>query len=377
MTTASEVKFLNLQRVNSRHRDALIAAATRVIDSGWYILGSEVNQFEQEFARYCGAQHCISVGNGLDALTLILKSYIALGRLNAGDKVAIPSNTFIATVLAASQAGLTPVLLPPDEHTYNLSCDALDKADLTDVKAIIAVHLYGQLADVEKLKIFCSERNLLLIEDAAQAHGASSNGIRAGNFGDAAGFSFFPGKNLGALGDAGAIVTNNDALADICRALRNYGSVIKYKHDWQGMNSRLDEMHAALLTAKLAFLDEDTRSRRSIAQRYLQRIQNPALTLPFLSAEEAHVWHLFVVRCKQQDSLQRDRLQTHLIANGVHTLIHYPIAIPDQLAYRGQLAPCPIATRLANEVLSLPMDPTLTDSEVDQVVDACNSFIAD
>lgn len=367
-----DVKFLNLQRVNARYRDALVEAASRVIDSGWYILGAEVNQFEQEFSSYCGTRHCISVGNGLDALTLILRGYIEMGRLQPGDKVLIPSNTFIATVLAASQAGLTPVLIDPDEDTYNLSAAALRDTDLSAIKAVIAVHLYGQLADMAAISDLCEHRGLLLIEDAAQAHGASIDGKRAGAFGAATGFSFFPGKNLGGLGDGGAIITHDDNLSNVCKKLRNYGSSIKYQHDLQGVNSRLDEMQAAFLRVKLAHLDNDTQQRRHIAQRYLQGIRNSAIKLPTVTQAPAHVWHLFVVRCRQ-----RDLLQAHLASCGVQTLIHYPIAIPDQASYRETLPASNLATRLAAEVLSLPMDPTMTDAEVARVIDACNSFKTD
>lgn len=369
MSHSQDVKFLDLQRLNAQYRQELVDAATRVIDSGWYVLGVEVGCFEREFAEYCGARHCVSVGNGLDALSIILKSYIALGRLSPGDKVLVPANTFIATVLAISQAGLVPVMQAPDEKTFNLTAKDLDSERLKDVKAVMAVHLYGQLADVEGIKAVCDERKLLFIEDAAQAHGAELNGKRAGLFGDAAGFSFFPGKNLGALGDAGAIVTNDDALANACRSLRNYGSNVKYHHDFQGMNSRLDEMQAAFLRVKLKHMDQEIIRRRQIAQRYRLEINGDHLALPRVACEEAHVWHLFVIR-----SHVRAELQAFLAENGIHTLIHYPIAIPDQNAYAGLLSKCEVASRMAGEVLSLPVDPCMTDVEVDRVIDACNRF---
>lgn len=369
MSHLHDVKFLDLQRLNARYRQELVDAATRVIDSGWYVLGEEVGHFEREFADYCGAKHCVSVGNGLDALSIILKSYIALGRLNVGDKVLVPANTFIATVLAISEAGLVPVMHEPDEKTFNLAVQDLGSEVLRDVKAVMAVHLYGQLADVEGIKAVCDEHKLLFIEDAAQAHGAALHGRRAGLFGDAAGFSFFPGKNLGALGDAGAIVTNDDTLAHICKSLRSYGSSIKYHHDFQGMNSRLDEVQAAFLRVKLKYLDQEIVRRRQIARRYLSEINNDHLVLPSVACEEAHVWHLFVIR-----SQVRAELQAFLAKNGIQTLIHYPIAIPDQKAYAGLLPKSEVASRMAGEVLSLPVDPCMTDVEVDRVVDACNNF---
>ena len=365
----TQVKFLDLQRLNSQYRDELVAASTRVIDSGWYILGKEVEVFEQQFADYCGAKHCIGVGNGLDALVLILKGYIELGRLSLGDKVLIPSNTFIATALAVSQAGLEPVLAVPDEETYNLTADSLNSDLLAQVKAIIAVHLYGQLADAQALRALCDQYGLLLIEDAAQSHGAESNGKRAGVFGHAAGFSCFPGKNLGALGDAGVIVTNSDELAEVSRSLRNYGSKVKYQHELQGVNSRLDEIQAAMLTVKLKYLDQDIAQRRFIAQRYRAGINNPFIQLPVVVDENSHVWHLFVVR-----SSHRDELQSFLLEQGVQTLIHYPTAIAEQPAYQGQVESCAVAKSMSDEILSLPIDPTMTDDEVAYVINLCNKF---
>jgi len=371
MKDVTQVKFLDLQRLNSQYRDELVTATTRVIDSGWYILGKEVEAFEQQFADYCGAKHCIGVGNGLDALVLILKGYIELGQLSQGDKVLIPSNTFIATALAVSQAGLEPVLAAPNEATYNFAADGLGAELLSQVKAVIAVHLYGQLADAKALRSLCDEHDLLLIEDAAQSHGAELEGRRAGDFGHAAGFSCFPGKNLGALGDAGVIVTNSDELADTCRSIRNYGSKVKYQHELQGVNSRLDEIQAAMLSVKLKYLDQDIAKRRAISEKYRSGINNPLIQLPVVADESAHVWHLFVVR-----SGYREQLQAFLLEQGVQTLIHYPTAIAEQPAYLGQVESCSVAKSMSEEILSLPIDPTMTDDEIAYVIDACNKFEA-
>lgn len=369
MSVLNSVNFLDLKRLNSQHRDELIAAATRVIDSGWYILGEEVSQFEDSFAKYCGAKHCVGVGNGLDALVLILKGYIELGRLSIGDKVLIPGNTFIATALAVSQAGLEPVLQTPDENTYNIVANQIDHQVIDKVTAIIGVHLYGQLADVLALRDLCDQHNILFIEDAAQSHGAEIQGQKAGVFGHAAGFSCFPGKNLGALGDAGVIVTNDDDLSVICKSLRNYGSKVKYEHEFKGVNSRLDEMQAAFLGVKLKYLNQDIERRRSIASRYLTEISNHIIKLPFVTSMESHVWHLFVVR-----SSLRDELQAYLGSQNIQTLIHYPKAISNQGAYKGALQHCEASIAMSNEILSLPVDPSMSSYEVSQVINACNNF---
>lgn len=365
-----EVPFLDLQAINARHADALKAAAARVIDSGWYILGDELAAFEREFAHYCGVRHVIGVGNGLDALALLLRGYIELGRLAEGDEVIVPANTFIASFLAVTGNRLVAVPVEPDAVTFNLDPARAAAAIGPRTRAIMAVHLYGQLADMPALRALANQHGLLLIEDAAQAHGASWDGRRAGAFGDAAGFSFFPAKNLGALGDAGAIATDDDTLADCVAALRNYGCEAKYRHRYRGMNSRLDEMQAALLRVKLKYLEQDIHLRRAVATRYREHIHHPAIALPGVAHAQAHAWHLFVLRCRQRDALQR-----HLRRCGIQTQVHYPLPPHRQPAYRDlHHAPLPLTERLHAEVLSLPIGPALSDADVTRIVDACNTF---
>ncbi|UPG85159.1 DegT/DnrJ/EryC1/StrS family aminotransferase [Luteibacter aegosomatis] len=372
-TLTDEVPFLDLREVNARHADALKAAAARVIDSGWYVLGRELEAFEGEFAAWCGTRHALGVGNGLDALTLILRAYRDLGELSPGDEVIVPANTFIASFLAVDEAGLRAVPVEPDEATFNLDPARVEAAVGPRTRAILAVHLYGQLADMAALGVIAKRYGLLLIEDAAQAHGATRGGVRAGAFGDAAGFSFFPSKNLGALGDGGAVVTSDERLARRVAALRNYGSEVKYRHPHRGVNSRLDEIQAAMLRVKLEHADEDVATRRAVARRYLQGIRHPAIGLPHVAAGEAHAWHLFVVRCARRDALQR-----HLRESGVHTLVHYPVPAHRQGAYEGAWdVALPITDRLCAEVLSLPMGPTLDADAIDRVIDACMAFEAD
>ncbi|MCX2898893.1 DegT/DnrJ/EryC1/StrS family aminotransferase [Pseudomonas mandelii] len=369
------INFLDLKQINSNSRAELIEACTRVIDSGWYIAGSELARFEGEFAAYCGSKHCIGVANGLDALILTLRAWKELSKLKDGDEVIVPSNTYIASILAITENNLVPILVEPNEASYNLCPEKVKRAITSKTRAILPVHLYGQLADMPALLDIAKQHNLLVLEDCAQAHGASIDGRKAGNWGDAAGFSFYPGKNLGALGDAGAITTNDDELAQTLRALRNYGSHEKYKNLYQGVNSRLDEIQAAMLSVKLKYLDEQTSHRRRIAELYIKGIKNPAVILPLVSADSplsltTHVWHLFVIR-----SEQRDALQQHLLSKGVQTLIHYPIPPHQQQAYPQLNAMhFPITEKIHQEVLSLPMGPTLTLDEAAQVVEACNSF---
>ncbi|GLQ86445.1 DegT/DnrJ/EryC1/StrS family aminotransferase [Dyella flagellata] len=365
-----DIPFLNLQAINARHADELKAAAARVIDSGWYILGQELAAFEREFADYCGVRHAIGVGNGLDALALILRAYKELGQLHDGDEVIVPGNTFIASFLAVTESRLVPVPVEPDSASFNIDPSAVEAAIGPRTRAIMAVHLYGQLADMPALAELANRHQLLLIEDAAQAHGAASGGRRAGALGHAAGFSFFPVKNLGALGDGGAVVTNDTLLADRVAALRNYGSAEKYRHLYQGINSRLDELQAALLRVKLKYLDEDIARRRQVALRYREGIRHPQIGLPSVAHEEQHVWHLFVVRCAQRDALQR-----HLQAHGIQTQVHYPIPPHRQSAYPAlRDVRLPLTERLHEEVLSLPIGPVLHDEEVERVIAACQSF---
>ncbi len=364
------VPFYDLRKVNARYAEALKAAAARVIDSGWYVLGEEVDAFEREFAAYCGARHAIGVGNGLDALALILRGYRELGLLKEGDEVLVPANTFIASFLAVSQSGLVPVPVEPDPASFKLDPARAEAAIGPRTRAIMAVHLYGQLAEMSALATVAARHGLLLIEDAAQAHGAELDGRRAGTFGDAAAFSFFPTKNLGALGDGGAVVTADDALARQVAALRNYGSETKYHHLVQGMNSRLDELQAALLRVKLAHLDEEVARRREVARRYRQGIRHAAIGVPDVPHEQAHAWHLFVVRCARRDELQR-----HLHAHGIHTQIHYPVPVHRQPAYAAlRDLNLPMTERLHAEILSLPLSPALDDDAIERVVAACNAF---
>jgi dTDP-4-amino-4,6-dideoxygalactose transaminase len=373
MGAPMNVPFLDAGAINARYADQLKAAAARVIDSGRYILGEELAAFEKEFASYCGVQHAVGVGNGLDALSLILRGYKELGVLKEGDEVIVPGNTFIATILAITDNRLIPVPVEPDPVTFNIDPISVETAIGPRTRAIMAVHLYGQLADMPRLAELASRHGLLLIEDAAQAHGAARELRKAGAFGDAAAFSFFPAKNLGALGDGGAVVTNNDDLLQRIHALRNYGSEVKYQHLYQGINSRLDEIQAAMLRVKLAHLDEDTRQRRRIALRYRELIRHPLVRLPEVSIEESHAWHLFVVR-----SAHRDALQKHLSTQGIQTLVHYPIPPHRQPAYASlQHVHLPLTEQLHKEVLSLPMGPTMSSDDVDRVIAACQSFERD
>jgi dTDP-4-amino-4,6-dideoxygalactose transaminase len=365
-----EVPFLDLGEVNARHAGELKAAAARVIDSGRYVLGDELAAFEWEFAGWCGVRHAVGVGNGLDALSLVLRAYRQLGALADGDEVIVPGNTFIASFLAISENRLVPVPVEPDAATFNIDPACVAAAIGARTRAIMAVHLYGQLADMAALQVLARQHGLLLIEDAAQAHGALRDGRRAGAFGDAAAFSFFPAKNLGALGDGGAVVTGDDVLAQRVAALRNYGSDVKYRHLFQGPNSRLDEMQAAMLRVKLKYLDADVARRRRVAQRYRDGIRHPLIRLPQAVCGEAHAWHLFVLRCARRDALQR-----HLHAHGVQTQVHYPVPAHRQPAYPSlRDSRLPLTERLCREVLSLPLGPTLRDDAVERVIEACNAF---
>jgi dTDP-4-amino-4,6-dideoxygalactose transaminase len=351
------ISFLDLKEINLRSKDAFHEALDRVLDSGWLILGQETEAFESEFAAYCESNYCIGVGNGLDALHLILRAY----GIGAGDEVIVPSNTYIATWLAASYAGTKPVPVEPDERTYNINPELIEAAITPNTKAIIAVHLYGQCADMDPIMTIAEKYGLKVIEDAAQAHGALYKGRKAGSLGHAAGFSFYPGKNLGALGDGGAVTTSDADLAGKIRVLRNYGSEKKYHNSVKGYNSRLDELQAAFLRAKLPLLDEDNAWRGKISDLYMEGLKDcPDLILPFVPEWSSPVWHLYIVRTKKRQVLQ-ERLHTL----GVGTLIHYPIAPHLQPAYaslgfeRGKF---PIAEKMANEVLSLPMGPHLSYS---------------
>lgn len=371
------IPFLDLKAINAQYRDELVEAATRVIDSGWYIQGQEVSAFENEFASYCGTTHCIGVANGLDALTLTLRAWKEQGKLKEGDEVIVPANTYIASILAITENRLVPVLVEPDEVSYNLCPKNTEAAITPRTRAMLPVHLYGQLADMPAVMDIAERHKLLVLEDAAQAHGASLNGRKAGNWGNAAGFSFYPGKNLGALGDAGAITTNDDELATILRALGNYGSHKKYENRYQGVNSRLDEMQAAMLRVKLRHLKNEIAARRQVANAYINGIKNDALVLPMMPdasplTNTRHVWHLFVIRCQQREALQQ-----HLADHEVQTLIHYPIPPHQQQAYRHWKGNnLPVTESLHRQVLSLPISPVLGDENAKRVAEACSAWKA-
>lgn len=363
--TDDSVPFLDLGAINRRHRAAYRAALDRLLDSGRVLLGQETEAFETAFAAHCGVSHTVAVSNGLDALHLALR---ALG-IGPGDEVIVPSHTFVATWLAVSHAGATPVPVEPVEGGFNLDVARVAEVLTPRTRAIIAVHLYGCPADMSALSTLAKRHGLKLVEDAAQAHGASLNGVRAGAFGDVAAFSFYPGKNLGALGDAGAVTCRDAGLAERLRLLRNYGSRVKYQHEVSGFNARIDEVQAAFLRERLSWLDSDNARRRSLARRYLDELAEvPGLTLPSVPPGAESVWHLFVVRHPK-----RDALAALLRSAGIETLIHYPVPVHRQRAYRGQAAAAfrlPIADTLAGEVLSLPMGPTLRDDQQRRVIDA-------
>lgn len=362
------IPFLDLKEVNKRYRDGLLAAAAKVIDSGWYIQGECVGNFEREFAEYCGVKHCIGVANGLDALILIFRAYKELGRLKDGDEVIVPANTYIASILAITENGLTPVLVEPEECTFNIDPLEFERAITPKTKAVLAVHLYGRLANMSRINEVAEQYGLLVVEDSAQAHGAAIDGRKAGNWGDASGFSFYPGKNLGALGDGGAVTTNDSLLAEKIRSLGNYGSNKKYFNDTKGVNSRLDELQAAFLSVKLKGLDEDSASRRCVANYYSANIKNDLLILP--DYVSFHVFHLYVVRTRYREEFMR-----HMAEHKVQTLIHYPVAPHRQKAFSGEFdKKLPLTEALQNEVLSLPISPTMTDYDIQFVVDVVNGF---
>ncbi len=365
------IRFLDVHKINARFKAEFQEAFSGFLDSGRYILGDAVAGFENSFANYCDVQHCIGTSNGLDALRLIFEACKVSGKLKAGDEVIVPANTYIASILAVSQSGLTPVLAEPDEHTFNSSPRAIEKAITPKTKAILAVHLYGQLAVTEQLQQISEKYRLLLIEDAAQAHGAiAANGKKAGNLGNAAAFSFYPTKNLGALGDAGAVTTNDPELASIILKLRNYGSEKKYYHPLQGYNCRLDELQAAFLNLKLPYLDADNEKRRVVANAYLSGIHNEKIQLPFYNGSKNHIFHQFVIR-----SPQRDRLREFLLKNGIETLIHYPVPPHKEKAYaRWNHLHFPVTEKIHQEVLSLPVSPVMDTATVKKIIEVLNRF---
>ena len=364
------IPFLSLKDITAKYADEIHEAALRIIDSGWYLQGAENARFEADYASYIGTEHCVGCANGLDALIWIFRAYIELGAMRPGDEVIVPANTYIATILAISENGLVPVLVEPSLDTLQIDDSLIESKITAKTKAVAIVHLYGQCAYTERIGELCKKYNLKLIEDNAQAHGCMFGTRRTGSLGDAAGHSFYPGKNLGALGDAGAVTTNDRELADAIRSLANYGSQRKYVFKYRGRNSRLDEIQAAILDVKLRHLDEDIELRRSVARRYIEGIKNPAVTLPKVADWSAHVFHIFPVLCER-----RDELQKYLEENGVGTNIHYPIPPHKQECYREWNGlSLPVTERIHAEELSLPMSPCLTDEQVRYVIDVVNGF---
>ena len=369
------IKFLDLKKINDSFEPELSESIKRVVDSGWYLLGNEVTAFEQEYASYIGTKHCIGVANGLDALRLILKAYIEMGLMNEGDEIIVPTNTYIASILAITDNRLIPVLVEPDINTYNIDPFKIEEKISDRTKGIMIVHLYGQNSMHPEIQRLIEKYSLKLIEDNAQAQGCFYGNKRTGSLGDAAGHSFYPGKNLGALGDAGAVTTDNDDLAKVVRTIANYGSDVKYHNLYKGLNSRLDEIQAAILRVKLKRLDQDNQKRREIAQYYIRNINNPKLIVQsdFDQSEKdlsSHVWHIFIVRTEK-----RDELQSYLSANGIQTLIHYPIPPHKQKAYsEWNSRSYSISETIHKQVLSLPISQVMTIEDAIAVTDIINSF---
>lgn len=382
------ISFLDIKKISSSYEPALSNAIMRVVDSGWYLLGEELKAFEKEYSNYIGTKHCIGVANGLDALRLILRAYIEMGIMSEGDEVIVPANTFIASILAITENRLTPVLVEPDIVSYNIDVSLIENSITERTRAIMVVHLYGQACWSHQLESIAEKYNLKIIEDNAQAAGAMVAQGRTGSLGDAAGHSFYPGKNLAALGDGGAVTTNDDELADVVRTIANYGSKIKYQNLFKGLNSRLDEIQAAVLRVKLPRLDADNQRRREIAQYYINNIKHPDIILPCTWSPSidkpntetltthnsqlttSHVWHLFVIR-----TAYRERLQQYLHNNGIQTLIHYPVPPHKQVAYKEQNhLSLPITEKIHNEVLSLPVSPVMTDEEARTIVECINNY---
>lgn len=364
------IPFLNLKKLNAPYEEAFLEKTKLFLEKGHYILGEELQLFEEEFASFCNVSHCVGVGNGLDALTLIFRAYVEMRILRPGDEILVPANTYIASILSIINAGLNPVLVDTNLLNYNLTIETLQQHVTQHTKGVLMVHLYGQITDAMAIKTFCKDFGLILIEDAAQAHGAKTNHTKAGNIGDAAGFSFYPGKNLGCLGDGGAVTTNNSQLADCIRSLRNYGSEFKYQNIYKGINSRLDELQAAFLRIKLPDLDFDNKKRQGIAKRYLAGINNPLIALPFIEDFEAHVFHIFAVRVEN-----RAEFQQYLMEHGIQTLLHYPIA-PHQQQAMSEFSSLnlPISELIHRQIVSIPLNPVLTIDEQDFIIKKINSF---
>ena len=363
------IPFLDLKSVNTKYQSEIEEVILRVARSGWYVLGEEVHAFEQSFARYCGVDYCVGVGNGLDALKLILCAYKEMGIMQAGDEVIVPANTYIATILAITESGLTPILVEPDVNTYNIDPGCVEEKITKRTKAIMPVHLYGQVAPMNELRGIAEKYDLKLIDDAAQAHGANYQGKKVGNLADATAFSFYPTKNLGALGDGGAITTNDKQLYETVNALANYGTSSKYINDYKGFNSRLDEIQAAILSVKLKYLDGDNEYRRKLASCYLSHIGNEQIILPDVKNLDEHVFHLFVIR-----NMERDKLQQYLLKNGVQTQVHYPVPPHKQKAYKEwNTLTFPVTEKIHDEVLSLPLNTELSIDAVKKICDLINN----
>ena len=362
------IAYLPLHKINDLHNEELRAAVNRVLDSGWYLNADATRQFETHYAEYIGTRHCVGCGNGLDALKLILLAYMEMGVMQEGDEVIVPANTYIASILAITACGLTPVLVEPDINTLQIDDARIERAITSRTKAVMIVHLYGRCAYTQKIADICKKFNLKLIEDNAQAHGCTFEGQKTGSLGDAAAHSFYPGKNLGALGDAGAITTNDEELASLARALGNYGSSKKYVHDYKGCNSRIDEIQAAVLDVKLLYLDDENNRRKEIASLYINKVQNPLIHLPL--SERDSVWHIFPVFCER-----RDELQQYLRENRVETQIHYPIPPHKQQCFKEwNQQSFPITEQIHSQELSIPCHQAMTKEEVDMIIDLLNSF---
>ncbi|EFU2059604.1 DegT/DnrJ/EryC1/StrS family aminotransferase [Campylobacter upsaliensis] len=360
------VKFLDLKKVNERFNKEFEVKFKELLGSGWFLLGEQTKLFEKQFANYCGVEHCIGVANGLDALRLIIRAF----DFEKGSEILVPANTYIASILAISDNDCKPILIEPELRTYNIDPNCIEANISSKTKAIMVVHLYGKVCDMDKISTIAQKYNLKLIEDCAQAHGAIYSGQRVGSFGDAAGFSFYPGKNLGALGDAGAVLCKDEALATKIRALANYGSLKKYENIYQGLNSRLDELQAGILSIKLKMLDKDNEARRRIAQIYLKNIKHKDVILPCCEKEEGHVWHCFVIRTPFRDALVK-----YLKQNDIETIIHYPIAPHKQECYKDlSHLSLPLSEQIHNEVLSLPISPVMSEEDVLKVADLINNF---
>ncbi len=360
------IRFLDLKKINNRFRDEIDSEISKILDKGWYLLGDELTTFEKNFAKYCGTSYCIGCGNGLDALSLIIKAY-GFGK---GDEIIVPANTYIATILAITNNGCTPVFIEPSLNTLNIDPELIEEKITKNTKAIMPVHLYGRAVDMDKIWELSEKYNLKIIEDAAQAHGAIYKDRKVGNLGNAAGFSFYPGKNLGCMGDGGCVTTNDKELALKIKALTNYGSDYKYHHIYKGVNSRLDEIQAAILNIKLKYLDSDNNRRREIADFYLQNIKNPKLILPKVNTPLSHVWHIFIVRTDDRNSLQN-----YLNGFNIETNIHYPTPPHKQLCY-SEFANCnlPISEKIHREVLSIPISPVLEQNEIETIVEVLNKY---